>query len=158
MTYVSFKLLDGSDAELLSNLLLASPFDYARYFHPFDFHVSAVSSKLDSAIDDKYFGMVLENSSSNRSELVGFYMLRGMDEGYLDPMYGVFIDQHWQNKGIARLSLCHAECFCKINLYKRLLLKVHSRNHKAKSLYESFGFKAISYDTKIENTVFFKDL
>ena len=85
-------------------------------------------------------------------------MLRGMDEGYAEPMYGVFITQEWQDKGIARLTLYHAECFCKINLYKRLLLKVNPNNYLAKKLYESIGFQFLREETTINNVVLYKDI
>lgn len=158
MTYITFRPLTGSDAKNISSLLMASSLDYVRYFQPFNFDVTAVASKLDGTSIDKYFGIIVQESNSDGSELVGFYMLRGMDEGYSDPMYGVFIAQHWQNKGIGRLSLCHAECFCKMNSYKRLLLKVHSANCKAKGLYDSFGFKAVNDDTKSLNILMSKNL
>ena len=157
-TYVSFRPLKVSDSEHVSNLLLNSSFDYVRYFHPFDSDVLSIRNQLDAATNDKYFGIELDDLGLNGPNLVGFYMLRGLDEGYLDPMYGVFIAQHWCNMGIARLSLYHAECFCKINSYKRLLLKVNIANYKAKSLYKSFGFKADREDAKNGNIVLIKNL
>jgi ribosomal protein S18 acetylase RimI-like enzyme len=158
MDYINFRLLRSSDAASISNLLLSSSLDYLKYFHPFDFHEASISSKLDAAIIDKYFGIQLESNSLNGPELVGFYMLRGMDEGYLEPMYGVFISQHWHNKGIARLSLCHGECFCKMNSYKRLLLKVHPNNYRARNLYESFGFMIVRDVVNTSNILMLKDL
>ncbi|MDH6063305.1 GNAT family N-acetyltransferase [Umezakia ovalisporum] len=158
MNYITFRLLQSSDSENLSNLLLNSSSEYVKYFHPFDFQALSIQKILDSVINDKFFGIEVKTNSLVNSKLIGFYMLRGMDEGYIEPMYGVFIDQQWQNKGIAKLSLYHAECFCKINSYKRLLLKVNSDNYIAKNLYESIGFKFLKEDTKISNIVLFKDL
>ncbi|MFM6082427.1 MAG: GNAT family N-acetyltransferase [Cuspidothrix sp.] len=158
MNYIKIRLLHGSDAQDLSNLLLSSSPEYIKYFHPFDFQVLSIKKQLDSAFNDKFFGIEVEDSSVDNSKFIGFYMLRGMDEGYIEPMYGVFIDQEWQNKGIAKLTLYHAECFCKINSYKRLLLKVNPDNYIAKNLYESIGFKFLKEDIKISNIVLFKDL
>lgn len=158
MNYINFRLLHSSDARNLSNLLLSSSPEYIKYFHPFDFQVLSIKKKLDSTINDKFFGIAVEDNSFHNSKLIGFYMLRGIDEGYTEPMYGVFVAQQWQNKGIAKLSLYHAECFCKINSYKRLLLKVNPDNHKAKRLYESTGFKPLRKDVNIGNIVLFKDL
>jgi RimJ/RimL family protein N-acetyltransferase len=158
MSFVSFRTLDSSDADNISKLLLGSSSDYSKHFDPFDFRAPFIRKKLESAIKDRYFGMQLESSDSNDTNLVGFYMLRGMDEGYHDPMYGVFISEYWNSKGIARLSLFHAECFCKLNSYKRLLLKVKSDNYKALTLYQSCGFNASEHDRKVGNLYLYKDL
>ena len=158
MPYISFRILNNSDAQSLSNLLLNSSSEYIKYFHPFDFQWLSIQKTLDSAINDKFFGIELKQDNSELNQLIGFYMLRGMDEGYTEPMYGVFITQEWQGKGIARLTLYHAESFCKINLYKRLLLKVNANNKRAKNLYESIGFQFLRKETKINNVVLYKDI
>jgi len=158
MSYISFRILNNSDVESLSNLLLNSSSEYIKYFHPFDFQWLSIQKILDSAINDKFFGIELKHDSSESDKLIGFYMLRGMDEGYTEPMYGVFINQEWQGKGIARLTLSHAECFCKINSYKGLLLKVNHNNYLAKKLYESIGFQFLREETTINNVVLYKDI
>lgn len=158
MNYISFRLLHSSDAQNLSNILLNSSSEYVKYFHPFDFQILSIHKIIDSAINDKFFGIELKDNILANSKLIGFYMLRGMDEGYTDPMYGVFIDQQWQGKGIAKLSLYHAECFCKINLYKRILLKVHHNNDRAQKLYKSIGFQFLREEPKINNVVLYKDI
>lgn len=158
MSYINFRILNNSDAEFLSNLLLDSSSEYIKYFHPFDFQRLSIQKVLDSAINDRFFGIELKQNSSELSELIGFYMLRGIDEGYTEPMYGVFISQEWQGKGIARLSLYHAECFCKINSYERLLLKVNPNNHFAKKLYESMGFQFLREETSINNIILYKNI
>ncbi len=158
MNYINFRLLNASDAQNLSNLLLNSSSEYVKYFHPFDFQLLSIQKILDSAINDNFFGIEVKDNSLTNSKLIGFYMLRGMDEGYTEPMYGVFIDQQWQGKGIAKLSLYHAECFCKINLYKRILLKVHHNNYRAQQLYESIGFQFLREEPNIGNLVLYKDI
>ena len=157
-SYISFRILNNSDAQSLSDLLLNSCSEYIRYFHPFDFQWLSIQKILDSAINDKFFGVEIKQDNSELDKLIGFYMLRGMDEGYTEPMYGVFISQEWQGKGIARLTLYHAECFCKINSYKRLLLKVNHNNNLAKKLYESVGFQFLKEEIKIDNVVLYKNI
>lgn len=158
MSYVNFRLLGSSDAEHISSLLFESPSDYSKYFHPFDFRAPFIQKNLETAIKDRYFGMQLEGYDLNAINLVGFYMLRGIDEGYEDPMYGVFISQSCSGKGIARLSLYHAECYCKLNSYKRLLLRVNPNNYKALKLYQSFGFSPARDDGKSGHIIMSKDL
>jgi RimJ/RimL family protein N-acetyltransferase len=158
MEYVNFRLLSIYDAEGLSNLLLNSPQEYIEYFHPFEFQVVLIQSIIKNCIKDKLFAIEVVSDKLDTGQLVGFYMLRGMDEGYLEPMYGVFISREWQAKGIARLSLYHAECFCKINLYRRILLKVNQNNHNAQKLYESIGYRFLRDESRINNIVLYKDL
>lgn len=158
MSYISFRILNNSDAQPLSNLLLNSSSEYIKLFHPFDFKALSIQKIIENSFKDKFFGIEIKSDMSKSKELVGFYMLRGMDEGYTEPMYGVFVDQEWRGKGIAKLSLYHAECFCKINSYKRLLLKVHPNNYLAKKLYESIGFQFLREEIKINNVVLYKDI
>jgi GNAT superfamily N-acetyltransferase len=139
MMYVSFKKLVLKDAESLYQLLIKSTEDYIRYFSPFTFEIDTISKLLLNAEKDQIYGVELNDGISTR--IIGFYMLRGLDEGYVDPMYGVFISQEFSSMGIAKLTLSHAEVFCKMNNFSRLLLKVYVKNEKAKNLYSFLGFK-----------------
>ncbi|MCL1491259.1 MAG: GNAT family N-acetyltransferase [Pseudanabaena sp. Salubria-1] len=127
------------DAESLYQLLIKSTEDYIRYFSPFTFEIDTISKLLLNAEKDQIYGVELNDGISTR--IIGFYMLRGLDEGYVDPMYGVFISQEFSSMGIAKLTLSHAEVFCKMNNFSRLLLKVYVKNEKAKNLYSFLGFK-----------------
>ena len=137
--YVSFKKLVLKDAESLYQLLIKSTEDYIRYFSPFTFEIDTISKLLLNAEKDQIYGVELNDGISTR--IIGFYMIRGLDEGYVDPMYGVFISQEFSSMGIAKLTLSHAEVFCKMNNFSRLLLKVYVKNEKAKNLYSFLGFK-----------------
>jgi len=154
--YIYLKRLGSQDAEKLSDLLLQSNPDYAFFFHPFNFEVSSIRQILEKNIKDVFFGIQLQKAQADM--LIGFYMLRGLDEGYLEPMYGVFIAQEYSGKGIAHFTLAHAECFCRINRYSRLLLKVHPQNNRARHLYESLGFQLLSHDPFNQNFILYKDL
>ncbi|WP_230458568.1 GNAT family N-acetyltransferase [Microcystis aeruginosa] len=156
MKYINFKILKTDDAENMSRLLLNSSKSYIKYFHPFDFQPSSIKEVLSKAEKDKFFGLEVKHDCS--SELAGFYMLRGIDEGYAYPMYGVFISHQYSSQGIASLTISHAECFCKLNIYERLLLKVNKKNIRAKELYESLGFKFMREETSINNIVLYKDI
>lgn len=137
--YVSFKKLVLKDAESLYQLLIKSTENYVRYFSPFAFEINTISKLLLNADKDQIYGIELNDKTSTR--IIGFYMLRGLDEGYADPMYGVFISEEFSSMGIAKLTLSHAEIFCKMNSFHKLLLKVDTENKRAKSLYCSLGFK-----------------
>jgi GNAT superfamily N-acetyltransferase len=80
-------------------------------------------------------------------------MMRGLDEGFPDPMYGVFVAQRFAGKGLARLTLAHAEAQCRLNGWKRLRLKVDPDNVRAYKLYQSSGFKFEKVDPNNGNQV-----
>lgn len=149
-------MTNTDDAKKLSILLLNSPKKYLQYFHPFDFQENSIKELLNNATKDIFFSVELVKKTTNI--LVGFYMLRGLDEGYSEPMYGVFISYDYQNYGIGRLSLCHAECYCKMIGYKKLLLKVYPENIKAKNIYNTLGFQFLRNDPQSKQTILYKDI
>ncbi|MBD2197809.1 MULTISPECIES: GNAT family N-acetyltransferase [Calothrix] len=158
MNYVSFRILQYSDAEKLSDILLKSDKSYIKYFHPFDFQVATIQKILFKSCKDKFFGVVLESGLSQESDLIGFYMLRGLDEGYTDPMFGVFISQQYSSKGIGRITITHAESFCKFCGYEKLLLKVNPENTRARKMYESLGFRYLREEGLLKNLVLYKNI
>ena len=85
-------------------------------------------------------------------------MLRGFDEGYTTPSYGVYISSRFNNKGLAALTLNHAISTCKFLGYKKLRLKVHKENIIAFKQYKKYGFVQTGFDDRISNIVMHKDL
>ncbi len=156
MMYVSLRKLSINDSRIVSNLVLHTPDSYRRYFTPFNFDELSIYSILQRAKKDIFFGLEVHVESS--IEMVGFYMLRGLDEGYRNPMYGVFISHRYSGKSLGRFSLAHAECFCQLNQYHTLLLKVNPDNVRAKSLYESLGFRFLREDDLNKNLVLYKQI
>src|SRR5438045_3309794 len=112
MINVSFRQLTNADAESLSRLLKAAPPEYAQHFHPFAFDRNSIQDVISRAKKDIITG--LEIHEGERVELAGFYMLRGFDEGYVDPMYGVFVGYEYRNQGLGALTLAHAESVCRL--------------------------------------------
>src|ERR1700730_5505976 len=151
MIDVAFRRLEKSDAETLSNLLKSAPSDYTKYFHPFSFETDSVKKVISNAKKDVLTAVEIRDGQN--VNLAGFYMLRGLDEGYLVPMYGVFIGHKYQNKGIGRLTLVHAESSCRLSQIDRLMLKVHPHNTIARTLYEAHGFTALKEDPRNQNII-----
>jgi RimJ/RimL family protein N-acetyltransferase len=142
--------LKVSDAKLLSTKLLNEPKDYIKYFDPFDFSVISIEKVIRQKKNDKYFGIFL-----NR-EIAGCYMLRGFDEGYEIPSYGVWIASEFSNSGLSTLTLYHVFSFCKLNKIKKLMLKVYPDNLIAKTLYESVGFQQTGIDKNGNKLIYHK--
>lgn len=149
---LEIKKIDASYAQELSELLLQSGTDYSKYFIPFSFDFESVSKVLSKAVKDMFYGIFASN------KLVGFYMLRGWDEGYEIPSYGVWVSPDFSSKGLSRLTLQHAITVCRINSIKKLMLKVHPENLIAKKIYEDFGFICQGTDERIGNLIYFKEI
>jgi RimJ/RimL family protein N-acetyltransferase len=123
-----------------------------KYFTPFSFEEDSIKKIINNAVNDKYFGIFIND------ELIGFYMLRGFDEGFEVPSYGVWISDKFSGLGLSKLTLQHAITFCKINNIKKIMLKVHPENIIAKSIYEAFGFKQEGFDDNNSNLIYYKSL
>lgn len=156
MKLISFRILNASDSLEIYKLLSINTHEYLQYFHPFDFCVSSIYAEINNAKKDIYIGIDLHLNKT--IDLIGFYMLRGLDAGYEVPMYGIFVSQKYSRKGVARLSLSHAECLCKFHGHSKILLKVNRDNTNARRLYESQGFTFLKEDFKINNLVLVKNL
>jgi RimJ/RimL family protein N-acetyltransferase len=154
--HASFRVLTPEDAGTLSRLLLDSSPEYMRFFHPFAFDGLTIRHHLERAKKDVFFGV--EVGSASARELAGFYMMRGLDEGYPNPMYGIFVSPPFAGNGLARLTLVHAVSFCKLNDYEKILLKVDPRNVRAKKLYESCGFCFLREQADSRDVIFCKDV
>ena len=150
--HVEIKELKTIDALNLSALILSAPKDYTKYFTPFSFEEDSIKKLINNAIKDKYFGIFVDEF------LVGFYMLRGFDEGFEIPSYGVWISEKFSGMGLSKVTLEHAITFCKMNNIKKVMLKVHPENIVAKNIYEKFGFKQEGIDQKNSNLIYYKSL
>lgn len=134
---IEISTLDSSCSNELSQLLVGiTPDDYA-FFNPFDFNEPTVSKILESSNKDLYFGVRC------MEKLVAFHMLRGLDEGYASPMFGVYVHHQAQNRGFGKLCLNHAITVSKALAVPSLLLKVYPSNSKAVRLYEKNGFRVL---------------
>jgi RimJ/RimL family protein N-acetyltransferase len=149
---IYIKKIDTNSAEDLAELLKNENPEYSQYFTAFNFDYQTIKQKLNNLKKDSFWGIYLEKS------LIGFHMLRGFDEGYDIPSYGVFISKDFSGKGLSKLTLQHAISYCKINGIKQLMLKVHPENLVAKKIYEDFGFKQTGVDKKNDNLIYHKKL
>jgi RimJ/RimL family protein N-acetyltransferase len=128
--------LDPGDAASLSELLCSDPPDYSQYFVPFESSDSECLFRiLSEAEHDRYWGIHAD------SFLGGMFMLRGFDEGYERPSYGVYIGKQFTNNGLSKLAICYALSWCRLNNVGAVMLKTHPENEYARRVYESAGFQ-----------------
>lgn len=141
-----------SDVPSLSALLQGDSDDYRQHFTPFPFDVSSLRQRLASARRDRYWGIWLEGV------LVGFFMLRGFDEGYERPAFGIYVAEKMSGRGLARLALDFAERWCARERVPTIMLKVADQNVRARRMYEAAGFLHRGKDPASGQAIFEKRL
>ena len=123
-------------------LALGELFDELRedpasvHFHPHPFTEEAAKriAERTGIRRDAYFG------AFQAGRLVGYGMLRGWDEGYEIPSFGVAVRIQARGMGIGRRLLRHAISIARRRRAPSVMLKVHPANANARVLYETEGF------------------
>jgi len=144
--------LNIDDADNLSSLLLAQSPAYVRFFTPFDFQYPSILSLLAEQGKDIFMGMYRDD------RLIGFFMLRGWNEGYEIPSYGVLVDERYSGYGLTRLSLKLAKSICKLRHVPRIMLKVNPDNKVAQRLFEEAAFAPSGVDAQTGNLIYHFDI
>jgi ribosomal-protein-alanine N-acetyltransferase len=104
-------------------------------FDPFSF-TAAEARRI--ALEPRRDGYYI---ATRGDELLGLSMLRGFDEGYEIPSFGIFIDHERHGQGIGRrLTAWTIEQACRQGC-PAVRLTVYADNAAARSLYESLGFR-----------------
>ena len=125
-----------------------APEQYSQHFSPFSFDEATLGHILRAKLRDLYFVVLVEDN------IAGMYMLRGFDEGFHSPAYGVWISHRYSGKGLALQTLEHAVITCQALACDRIMLKVHPDNQRAKAIYERFGFRPTRIDPENQNIVY----
>jgi len=122
------------DLNILANLLFNENKKYVKYFSPYINKDSFINAVL-STNKDSFYSIKLDE------KIIGYISLRGLDEGYDNPRFGIFILKKYSNKGYGYeaskfvLNLCKEK-----NNFEYVDLKVNPKNKKAIKLYNSLGF------------------
>ena len=108
--------------------------DTTRVFDPFPLTVETARTIAERPDKDHYFAAELDG------ELLGITMLRGWEEGYETPSFGILVDREHRGRGLGRrmteLTIDHARAAgC-----ARVRLSVYASNQRARRLYRRLGF------------------
>lgn len=104
-------------------------------FDPFSFTASeARRIALDPRQDDYYI-------ATRGDELLGLSMLRGFDEGYEIPSFGIFIDHESHGQGIGRRFTVWTIEQARRRGCPAVRLTLYADNAAALALYASLGFR-----------------
>ena len=82
--------LKTSDANIVAAFMRSQSAEYLRFFYAFGADETAIAEILAAVENDVYAGVFWQNN------LAGIYMLRGWDEGYEIPAFGVLIDEKFR--------------------------------------------------------------
>jgi ribosomal protein S18 acetylase RimI-like enzyme len=144
--------LGSENAAELSAMLTSQPRGYLRYFTPFAFDEATLARLLKAKVRDVYLGLYWDG------ELAAFCMLRGWDEGYEVPTYGVVVAERFQGKGLGSLTIELAKVISRLRGSPGLMLKVHPENTVAKALYDRAGFRQTALDSRTGQMVMHHDV
>lgn len=108
---------------------------YLKHFSPFELSASGVVDALSCARKDGYWIISLDE------RLAGFFMLRGFDQGYEIPSFGVYVARWASNRGLSKIALAFAVGQCRELGCPALRLSVHPDNAVALAAYETAGFR-----------------
>ncbi len=114
--------------------------------------LNALSAEFSAARRDRYWGIW------SGSQLLAVFFLRGMDDGFAAPAFGVAVAPDAQGRGIGRLALDFAEAWSRNERLMEIMLTVNQANTKAISLYESRGFVRTDKISSKGNLIFRKNL
>ncbi len=126
--------LEPRDAAGLSEMLRAQPCVYTRFFTPFGFAEESILRVLADQGQDVYMGVYWLD------RIIGFFMLRGWNEGYETPAFGIVVDETFRGFGVEMLSLETAKVICKLRGATRLMFKMHPENISVRAVARKTGF------------------
>lgn len=111
--------------------------EVTAHFHPFPLNERSAAQIAAGTGQDGYY------LAQQGEMIVGLCMLRGWDEGYDVPSFGVMIDHRHHGRGIGRALTAFAINEARRRGSPRVRLTVYASNDRAARLYESLGFRAI---------------
>ncbi len=108
-------------------------------FHPHPFTKDHISNIIKSK-RDMYFMILVDSNVS------GYGLLRGWDDGYSIPSLGIYIEKSFRGRGLAMQLMHHMHLAAKLCKASSVRLKVYKTNYAAIKLYKSLDYKLQEYD------------
>jgi ribosomal protein S18 acetylase RimI-like enzyme len=135
---IVIRRISAGDGPALSSFFtaLAADHETVQYFHPHPFtpeFAADLCAKAAIRKDRYYVGYFKEI-------IIGYMMLRGWDEGYAIPSFGVCTHPALRDVGLGQALLAHAVAECYSAGVAKLRLTVFTNNERAAHVYRKFGF------------------
>jgi ribosomal protein S18 acetylase RimI-like enzyme len=133
---ITFRELRREDTNALGALFEANNVPaVVDHFDPFPLTRATAAELTDPGRKDRFYGAFSDD------RLVGFSMLRGWDEGFEVPTFGVFVDRHHHGSGIGSRLTDFTVNQARALASPCVRLSVYGTNKRAYSMYERRGFR-----------------
>ena len=115
---------------------LTADADSVRFFHPHPFTQEFAAELCEGVATrkDRYYVACFQGT------VIAYMMLRGWDEGYSVPSFGVCTHPALRDVGLGQALLVHALAECQAAGASKLRLTVFKNNERAVHVYTKFGF------------------
>ena len=150
-TDFTIRPLRVEDAGAVSEMLRSQSPDYARFFYAFSFETDDIAKILAARERDVYAGVYWQD------ELVAFFMLRGWDEGYEVPSFGVFVGEKHRGREFMKITLDVAKLICRLSGAPRLMAKIHPDNVSPRGA-RRLGLVQTGVETETGNVIYHMEL
>ncbi len=117
--------------------------EITKHFHPFPLNAQTAYNIVHTSHLDRYYIAICN------SRIVGLCMLRGWDEGFDIPSFGVLVDYRYHGVGIGRQLTEFAISEARKLNCSAIRLSVYESNERAKRLYETLGFREIDREPAV---------
>ena len=121
-----------------------------EYFTPHPFTRERLTKIIEESVLDLFYVVIF------KSTIIGYGMLRGMDEGYDVPSLGIAVDKAVYGTGVATTLMEFLEATSRLRGYKKMRLRVYKGNPRAYNFYIKLGYTYEPYDK--ESVLGFKEL
>jgi RimJ/RimL family protein N-acetyltransferase len=149
---LTIRPLRVDDAAALSLMLRSQKPSYARFFTPFGYDEQSIAVVLARRGEDVFMGLYW------RDEVVAFFMLRGWNEGYEIPSFGILVDEKYRGDGLEMLSLETAKVICKLRGAARIMFKMHPENISVRAVARKTGFVKTGVEAHSGNVIYHLDV
>ncbi|HSS81236.1 MAG TPA: GNAT family N-acetyltransferase [Gaiellaceae bacterium] len=140
------RALGPGDRDVLARFLERNDVpEVTVHFHPFPMTSSSAEEIVLRAGDDWYFGAFIDG------RLVGLSMLRGWNEGFDVPSFGIVVDHGSFGQGIGSLLTDFTLDRAPWLGSERVRLSVYASNERARRMYLSRGFEEIEREPVTHN-------
>jgi RimJ/RimL family protein N-acetyltransferase len=144
--------LTPADAAIAAGLLAGQPAEYLRFFHVFGADEDAIAEILAARERDVYSGIFRGNA------LICLFMLRGWDEGFDIPSFGLVVAADCRGREVLTVALEAAKLISRFAEARRMMCKVHPENVAGTRGALRLGFVPASEEPGTGNVVYYLDL
>lgn len=133
---LAFRELADADEDALARFLVRNDVPaVTATFTPFPMTAETATTLLAERREDRYYG-----AFAGPAEIVALSMLRGWDEGFVVPSFGIAVDARWHGRGVGtRMTAWTVEQARALGA-PSVRLTVYDDNPGAQRIYARLGF------------------